>query len=156
MRGELRISTYTEDPLSVGAYGPLLDEAGRPVLTLSGLRPVKGGVVGRAREAATREQAEALRGLKLHVRRDTLPPAEEDEFYLADLVGLRVESEAGQALGTVKSVHDFGAGDLIEVQPERGASWWLPFTREAVPQVLIAEGRLVCVPPPEEDDGQPG
>jgi len=113
---------------------------------------VKGAVIARARGIETRDQAEALRGLTLHVRRDDLPaPEDDDEFYLADLIGLKVESPDGEALGLIKGVQDFGAGDLLEIQPARGPSWWLPFTREAVPQVLIAEGRIIAVKPDETE-----
>ena len=83
--------------------------------------------------------------------RDALPPPEDDEFYLADLVGLRVETAEGQVLGAVRGVQDFGAGDLLEVKPEGGPSFWLPFTREAVPEVDIAGGRLLAVPPAETE-----
>lgn len=153
VRGEVRITTFTADPLSLQDYGLLLRQDGSPGLTLSQARVSKGGVVARAREVETREQAEALRGLRLFIARDRLPEPEEDEFYLADLIGLSVASPEGEAMGTVKSVHDFGAGDLIEVQPEAGPSWWLPFTRENVPEVLIAEQRLVVIRPEETDDG---
>jgi len=155
VRGEVRITTFTADPLAIAQYRALLGEDGAHALTITAARPVKGGAVVRAEEVTTREQAEALRGLQLYVARASLPPPDEDEFYLADLVGLRVETQDGAQIGLVRSVHDFGAGDLIEVQPEHGASWWLPFTRQAVPQVLIGEGRLVCVPPVEEADGAP-
>jgi len=151
VRGEIRITTFTEDPMAVSAYGALLNDSGQPALTLSGARPVKGGVIARAKEVATREAAEALRGLRLFITRESLPAPEEDEFYLADLIGLAVETIGGEALGKVKSVHDFGAGDLLEIQPPAGASWWLPFTRENVPEVKIAEGRLIAVRPAETE-----
>ncbi|HMP61993.1 MAG TPA: ribosome maturation factor RimM, partial [Phenylobacterium sp.] len=83
--------------------------------------------------------------------RDSLPPPDEDEFYLADLIGLSVATAEGEVLGKVKSVQDFGAGDLLEIQPPAGASWWLPFTRETVPEVKIPEGRLVAVRPAETE-----
>lgn len=117
------------------------------MLTLTVGRATKGGVVGRAQEVTTREQAEALRGLKLHVPRDSLPEPDEDEFYLADLIGLTVETAAGEVLGIVRAVQDFGAGDLLEIAPAHGAAWYLPFTKAAVPEVRLAEGRLIAVPP---------
>jgi 16S rRNA processing protein RimM len=155
VRGEVRITTFTADPLALTDYGALLRQDGSAGLTLSAVRVAKGGVIARAKEIETREQAEALRGLRLFIPRDRLPEPEEDEFYLADLIGLAVASPEGEAMGTVKSVHDFGAGDLIEVQPEAGPSWWLPFTRENVPEVLIAERRIVAVRPPEIDGDAP-
>jgi 16S rRNA processing protein RimM len=132
-------------------YRRLLREHGAPALTLTSGRPVKGGLVARAEEVATREQAEALRGLKLFIPRDILPEAEEDEFYVADLVGLDVETPEGEPLGRVRSVHDFGAGDLLEIAPPQGATWWLPFTRAAVPEVRLAERKVIAVPPAETE-----
>ncbi|MDP1617718.1 ribosome maturation factor RimM [Phenylobacterium sp.] len=151
VRGELRITTFTEAPMSLAAFKALLRQDGSPGLTLTGARPVKGGVVCRAKEVETREQAEALRGLNLFIPRDALPDPDEDEFYLTDLIGAAVETPAGERLGEVKSVQDFGAGDLLEVQPTSGPSWWLPFTRDNVPEVKLAEGRLIAIPPEETE-----
>ena len=151
VRGEVRITTFTEDPMSLAAFKALLRQDGSPALTLTSARPVKGGVVARAKEIATREQAEAARGLTLFIPRDALPAPDEDEFYLTDLIGAAVEMPDGEPLGEVKSVQDFGAGDLLEVQPASGPSWWLPFTRDNVPEVKLAEGRLIAVPPEETE-----
>jgi 16S rRNA processing protein RimM len=150
VRGEVRITTFTEDPMALTRYRGLVRKDGAPGLTLSGARPVKGGVIARAKEIETKEQADALRGLELFIPREALPPPEEDEFYLADLIGLSVVDPEGAAIGVVKTVQDFGAGDLLEIDPATGGpSWWLPFTREAVPEVHIGEGRLVAVRPQE-------
>jgi 16S rRNA processing protein RimM len=149
VKGEVRISAYTADPMALVGYRDLKRENGAPGLTLTGARPAKGGVIARATEIESREQAEALRGLKLYIARGVLPEPEEDEFYVADLVGLAVETPGGEPLGRVKSVQDFGAGDLLEVQPETGASWYLPFTRDAVPEVRIADGKVIAVRPDE-------
>ncbi|MDP1641659.1 MAG: ribosome maturation factor RimM [Phenylobacterium sp.] len=151
VRGELRITTFTEDPMSLGAFKALLRQDGSPALTITSARPVKGGVVARAKEIETREQAEAARGLRLFIPREALPAPEEDEFYLTDLIGAVVETPAGERLGEVKSVQDFGAGDLLEVQPASGPSWWLPFTRDNVPEVKLAEGKLIAIPPEETE-----
>jgi 16S rRNA processing protein RimM len=152
VKGEVRITSLTADPLAIGGYGTLLREDGSPALTLQGGRVAKGGVITRAEGVETRDEAEALRGLKLYVRRDSLPPVEEeDEYYVADLVGLGVQAADGEALGRVKSVHDFGAGDLLEIEPPTGPSWWLPFTREAVPEVRMAERLIVAVKPDETE-----
>jgi len=147
VKGEIRINTFTADPLALRQYKALKREDGSPALTLTSARAVKGGVIARAKGVETRDQAEALRGLTLYVRREDLPPPDEDEFYLADLIGLSVGTSAGETLGRIKAVNDFGAGDLLEIQPPRGASWWLPFTREAVPEVRIAEGKIIASPP---------
>jgi len=152
VKGEVRITSFTADPTALVDYKTLVREDGSPGLTLTSGRAAKGGVVVRAKEVETRDQAEALRGLKLYIPRDRLPEPEEDEFYVTDLIGLAVQSPDGEALGTIRSVQDFGAGDLLEVQPpEGGATWYLPFTREAVPEVRIADGVVVAVKPLETE-----
>jgi 16S rRNA processing protein RimM len=151
VKGEVRITSFTADPMALVDYKDLRREDGSPGLTLIGGRAAKGSVVARVREVETREQAEALRGLKLYILRDVLPEPEEDEFYVADLVGLDVVTAEGEPLGVVRSVHDFGAGDLLEIQPPQGASWWLPFTREAVPEVRLAARQVVAVKPEETE-----
>ncbi len=150
VRGEVRLTAFTEAPANLLRYGPLLDAAGAPRLTLTGGRAVKGALVGRALEIADREAAEAMRGLKLYVPRDALPATSgEDEVYLDDLIGAAAISPAGEPLGRIRSVADFGAGDLLEIEPEDGASWWVPFTRDAVPELRLDERRVVVVRPAE-------
>ena len=147
VRGEVKVTTFTADPMALADYKTLLRQDGSPALAIASARPAKGGIVARLKGVADRNAAEALRGLKLYIPRDSLPEPEEDEFYLADLVGLFVETAEGEALGTVKAVQDFGAGDLLEIQPRAGATWWLPFTRQAVPEVRLAQGKLIAAPP---------
>ena len=150
VRGEVRITSFTAEPLALLDYKALKRQDGSPGLTLTSGRVAKGGVVCRAKEVETRDQAEALRGLKLYIDRAALPAPDEDEFYVTDLIGLAVVTADGEPLGTVKAVQDFGAGDLLEITPpEGGATWYLPFTLEAVPEVRIAEGVVVAVPPAE-------
>jgi len=149
VKGEVRLTAYTADPMALLEYRDLKRETGAPGLTLTSARPHKGGVVVHAREVETREQAEALRGLRLYIAREALPALEEDEYYLVDLIGLTVQTSDGESLGVVREVRDFGAGDLLEIQPAAGASWWLPFTREAVPEVRLAERVIVAVRPDE-------
>ena len=151
VRGEIRITTFTEDPLALAAYRVLTREDGSPGLTITTARAVKGAVIARAAGIDTRDQAEALRGLKLFIAREALPAPDEDEFYHADLLGLILETPEGELMGKVKTIQDFGAGDLIEVQPPMGASWWLPFTRETVPEVRLSEGKLIAIRPAEID-----
>ena len=151
VRGDLRVTSFTADPMALAGFRDLRRADGSPAPALTGARPVKGGLVARAAGVETREQAEALRGLKLHVLREALPAPEEDEFYLTDLVGLKVETPEGKVLGAVRGVQDFGAGDLLEVKPEGAPSFWLPFTREAVPEVDVLGGRIVAVPPTETE-----
>jgi len=149
VKGEVRITAYTAEPEALLAYRDLKREDGSPGLTLTNGRPAKGGVVARASEIETREQAEALRGLKLYIPREVLPEPEADEFYVTDLIGLSVETIEGEPLGRIREVRDFGAGDILEIQPPTGPSWYLPFTREAVPEVRIAERKVIAVKPEE-------
>lgn len=149
VKGEVRITAYTEEPLTLLKYGALLREDGSPGLTLTGGRAQKGALIARADQIRTPEEADALRGLDLHIRRDALPEPEADEFYLADLIGLAAVSPDGEPLGQVKSVRDFGAGDILEIQPKAGPSWFVAFTRDNVPDLRIAEGEVVVARPGE-------
>lgn len=152
VRGELRITSYTSDPMSLVSYRELRREDGRPALTLQSGRAAKGGIIARAKEVATPEQANALRGLRLHVPRSVLPATEEDEFYLTDLIGLQARTPEGEALGRIRAVPNFGAGDMLEIEPEGGGrSWYLPFTRDCAPEVRIAEGYVTAVKPVETE-----
>jgi 16S rRNA processing protein RimM len=155
VRGEVRITTFTQDPLALLDYGPLLRADGGHGLTLVSARAAKGGVIARTPQITTPEQADALRGLELFVPRAALPDPDEDEFYLADLIGLRAQDPAGAPVGRIKAVQNFGAGDLLEIEPAQGGpSWWLAFTRETTPVVSIAEGYVVIVRP-DEVEGEP-
>jgi 16S rRNA processing protein RimM len=151
VKGEVRISAYTEDPMALLGYRVLLREGGEAGLTLESGRAQKKDFVGRAAEVSTREDAERLRGLRLYVPRAALPVPDEDEFYLVDLLGLEARSPQGEALGKIRSVQDFGAGDLLEIAPERGASWWVAFTKETAPIVNIAGGFVTVVRPTEDE-----
>lgn len=153
VRGDVRVTAYTADPMALLAYRDLLRADGSTGLTLLSGRPDKNGVVGKAKEIATKEQADAMRGQKLFVPRDRLPEPEEDEFYLTDLVGLQARDLDDAVVGTVKSVQNFGASDMLEISPkEGGPTWYLPFTREAAPDLRISEGWLRIVRPTEVDE----
>jgi 16S rRNA processing protein RimM len=143
VRGALKLKCFTEDPANVGAYGPLVDEDGRRLFAVRVIGPAKGGVIVEAHGITDRDAAEALRGLRLYVPRHRLPEPDADAFYWEDLVGLEVQDPAGQAMGRVVAVHDFGAGEVIEYQGESGAAAMVPFTLAAVPEVDLAAGRLV-------------
>jgi len=161
VRGELRITTYTEDPLAVFRYRDLKREDGAAALTLQTARVAKGGIIVRAKEVADKDQADRLRGLRLFVPRDALPPPDEDEFYLADLIGLEAKGVDGEPFGRIKAVHDFGAGDILELDPGDGRPTRLiPFTKEAVPEVKLprndAPGHVVVIPPREEEGADEG
>jgi 16S rRNA processing protein RimM len=150
VKGDLRITPFTGEPDALLRYAVLKLEDGSPALTLTGGRVANGAVIAQAREVVTREQAQALRGLRLYIDRDSLPEPDEDEFYLADLIGVSVRSPRGEAMGCVKSVHNFGAGDLLEIAPaDGGPTWWAPFTLAVVPEVRLAEGLIVVDRPPE-------
>ncbi|RMF01629.1 MAG: ribosome maturation factor RimM [Alphaproteobacteria bacterium] len=152
VRGEVRIKTYTAQPLAIADYGPLQDEAGTARFTILAVRPAKQGVIARIEGVATREEAEALKGTPLYVPRAALPEigaeAEPDTYYHADLIGLVAVSAAGSALGQVVAVHNFGAGDLLEVRPATGgASVLVPFTRAIVPEIDFEAGWMLMIPP---------
>lgn len=147
VRGEIRIESFTGDSEDCFAYGPLLDEAGRTILTVTSHRPMKKGWAAKAEEIATREDAEAMKGTLLHVPRDAMPETDEDEFYLSDLEGLAVRHANGRKMGVIKRVADFGGGDLLEIKGT-GPSWFLPFTKEYAPTVDLDEG-VVYIDPPD-------
>jgi 16S rRNA processing protein RimM len=156
VKGEVRVTAWTADPMALLDYRDLLRADGSPGLTLLSGRLDKNGVVGRAKEIATKEAADALRGLKLFVPRARLPEPEEDEFYLTDLIGLEARDPEDAVLGRVKSVQNFGASDMLEIAPATGGpTWYLPFTREAVPDLHIADGWLRAVRPTEVDEREP-
>lgn len=140
IRGELRVKTFTEDPMALGDYGPLHTAAGR-ALVVKDIRPAKGVAVVRFDGVTSRNDAEALNGEALFVDRSALPEdLDEEEFYYADLIGLSVFDETNTTLGKVAAVHDFGAGDLLEVRPVRGPTYMIPFTRDAVPDIDLGQG----------------
>ncbi len=149
LKGELRIKTFTEDPLSIGSYGPLQDEAGLRQFNISNVKAVKDGVVARLKGISTREQADALKGVEFYVERARLPDVEDDSsFYFEDLIGLVAINQNGSALGQVVSVQNFGAGDLLEVRPATGGPTVLvPFTEEIIPDIDFEGGWLLMLPP---------
>ncbi|CAO3376558.1 ribosome maturation factor RimM [Azospirillum argentinense] len=144
VRGLVKVKSFTEDAQAVASYGPLSDERGarRFALTLQGT--MKDLFLVRVDGIATREQAQELTGVRLYVDRSALPETEdEDEFYHADLIGLRAELADGTVWGTVKALYDFGAGDVLEIRTESGPLEMLPFTRACVPVVDVKGGRVV-------------
>ena len=153
VRGEVRIKSFTADPMALANYGALTSEDGARTFEIEALRPAKEVVIARLAGVADREATEALRNLRLYVPRDRLPAADADEFYYADLIGLAAVDADGTAIGTVAALHNFGGGDLIEITSETGGpSVLLPFTKAVVPEVDIAGGRVVVDPPAEAAD----
>jgi 16S rRNA processing protein RimM len=147
IRGEVRLRSFTGDPMAVTSYGPLESEDGKQRFEIEALRPAKDVFVARLRGVADRDAAEKLTNLRLYVSRDKLPPAEEGEFYHADLVGLVAVTPDGAALGTVSAVLNFGAGDILEIKPVSGEPLLVPFTDTTVPDIDMKAGRMVVVPP---------
>ncbi len=164
VRGELRVKPFTTDPETLFGLGPMLDEQGAVFLTLGRRRIIPDGYAVFAKEVPTREAAMALASRRLYVPRAALPETDDDEFYHADLVGLRVVTLAGEDLGEIRSVQNYGATDLIEIwkTPGERQPWMLPFTLEIVPHVDLAKGEVTVVPPEgmgpgaeTSDDGAP-
>ena len=150
VRGLVRVKPFTADPAAVTAYGPVGDEAGRRRFALTLLNRHKDQWLARIDGIDDRNAAEGLRGTGLFVDRSALPPPDDDdEFYHADLIGLAVVLPDGSRIGQVRAVHDFGAGDLLELTADDGRIVTVPFTREAVPEVDLSAGRVVVVPPEE-------
>lgn len=148
IRGDLLIEAYTSEPGGIAAYGALQTEDGARELTLRIVRITPKGVIAHAKGVDDRNAAEALRGTSLYVERDRLPPPEDDEYYFADLVGLRAEDETGNEIGRVVAVQNYGAGDLLELRKSgQRATELIPFTQACVPTVDIAGGRVVIIPP---------
>jgi 16S rRNA processing protein RimM len=153
VRGEVKLWTFTEDPLAVKHYGPLATKDGARQFEVTHAREAKGHLVATLKGIATREDAERLNGLELYIAREKLPATDEDEYYHADLIGLAAVTPANEPLGRVIAIHNFGAGDIIEIAPLSGATMLLPFTNAVVPSVDLAGGRVV-VELPEEIDGE--
>ena len=147
VRGAVRIKSFTAKPEDVAGYGPLEDESGRQRFSLRLVGATKGVLIGWLSGVADRDRAEALRGLRLYLPRTALPPTDEEEFYHADLIGLDAVLGDGTPLGQVKAVHDFGAGDTLEIERPEGPPAMVPFTKQVVPVVDLDAGRLVVDPP---------
>ena len=163
VKGELRIKPFTDNPKDVGAYGPVETEDGTRVLTLTGLKVKGDDVTAWAEEVKSREEAMALKGTRLYVPKDRLPVTAEDEFYYADLVGLAVNTKETDEIGQVIAVHDFGAGDVLEIRLRKDKrAVMVPFTKACVPQIDIPAGQIVIDPPdglfdrpdPKEEGGK--
>lgn len=156
IKGEVLVKTYTEAPENIAAYGPLTSEDRTAEIALTIVRITNKGVIARVAGVTDRNGAEALKGVKLCVARDKLPEPDEDEWYYSDLIGLAVYDTDGAKLGTVKHMHNFGAGDLLELQFSDGrASELIAFNRETVLQVDIAR-RCITVVLPREVAAVPG
>jgi 16S rRNA processing protein RimM len=148
VKGEVKLWSFTADPAAVKDYGPLESEDGTLQVEIEALRPAKDHLVARLSGVRDRDAAARLTNVDLYVPRDRLPAPAPEEFYHADLIGLRAESPEGAALATIVGIHDFGAGDLLELRPlGRSSTVLMPFTAATVPVVDIAGGRIVIDPP---------
>ena len=155
VRGAVKLWTFTEDPLAVTRYGPLSTKDGARSFEVAHAREGKGHVVATFKGVATRNEAERLNGFELYVPRERLPATDDGEYYHADLIGLAALSTGGEPLGRVIAVHNFGAGDLIEVAPANGATMLLPFSSAVVPTVDLAGGRVLIELPGEIEGDDP-
>jgi 16S rRNA processing protein RimM len=145
--------TFTEDPLAVQSYGPLMTKDGARQFEIANVREANDHLVATFKGIATRNDAEKLNGIELYVPREKLPAIDNDEYYHADLIGLTAVNAADEPLGRVVAIHNFGAGDIIEIAPPKGATMLLPFTNAVVPTVDIAGGRVV-IDLPQEIEGE--
>jgi len=163
VRGEVKIKSFTEQVRDVAAYGPVEDEGGTRRFAIKIRGEAKGLVIASLDGVGDRNAAEALKGLRLYVPRAALgkkpkrAPKGTDRWFVADLVGLAAVDTKGEALGTVKNVANYGAGDILEVTTATGDTQLFAFTKRTVPEVDIANGRVVIDPPVEveakEEDG---
>jgi 16S rRNA processing protein RimM len=149
LRGGVHLRSFTEDPHAFATYGPLETEDRSRRLEIESMRPSKDGFTVRFHGLTKREAAEALRNVNLYVDRGALPVAEDGEFYHADLIGLAAVTSSGETLGEVIAIHNFGAGDIIELRLKDGDTTMLAFDEATVPEVDIAGGRIVVETPAE-------
>ncbi|MBD1204623.1 MAG: 16S rRNA processing protein RimM [Rhodobacteraceae bacterium] len=153
VQGEVRLKSFCADPEAIASYGPLWTEDGSRSFTVKLTRAnVSGGLGVRLSGVLTKEQADALKGTQLFADREKLPALPDDEFYHADLIGLTAQDTGGVTLGTVRAVHNHGAGDMLEILgPGMKTALLVPFTLAVVPTVDLAAGRIV-VDMPEETE----
>jgi 16S rRNA processing protein RimM len=156
VRGAVKLWTFTEDPFAVTRYGPLSTKDGARTFEVAHAREAKGHLVATLKGVTSRNEAERLNGVELYVARDKLPTTDEDEYYHADLIGLSAETTSGAMLGKIIAIHNFGAGDIIEIAQASGGTMLLPFSNAVVPTVDIAGGRVLIELPQEIDGGIEG
>lgn len=144
VKGEIRIKSFTANPIDIFKYAPFLNEKGAVLFEIKSFREIKDGFAFYTKKPITREEAMALRNTKIYVNRDKLPPIGDDEFYHIDLIGLKVESLIGENLGRVANIMN-GAQDILEISdhPNLKKAWLLPFTLANVPIIDVAGGRMI-------------
>ena len=150
IRGELRIKSFCEDTESLKIYGSLCDRSGKNWYKITSIRPQKSQFVVRIKNITDRTQAEALKGTELFLPRNRLADLDdEDEFYEIDLIGLKVKDVEGEFIGTIIAVPDFGAGCLLEIQPEKGETFYVPFSKDIVP-VVDTKAKVITLDLPDD------
>ncbi|MEL6686237.1 MAG: ribosome maturation factor RimM [Pseudomonadota bacterium] len=145
VHGNIKVKSFTDDPLAFADYGPLFSETGEKLFTPKNARPVGKFFSLSVEERFSREAIEAMKSTKLFVPRNALPEPEEDEYYYSDLIGMQVEDQHGETVGIVQAVHEFGAGDTLEIKPAKGPSFFHPFTLTHAPTVDLKNRRIVIV-----------
>ncbi|MBN9316680.1 MAG: ribosome maturation factor RimM [Devosia sp.] len=156
IKGEVRVQSFTEDPLALVSYGPLMTNKAGLTIRILAARTTTNVLVARIEGVNDRSAAEKLNGVELYIDRALLPEIDdEDDFYHADLLGLRAQLADGTSLGTVSAIPNYGAGDILEVRDERSGDTFLyPFTKAVVPEIRVRDGYLVIAPPIEADPGE--
>lgn len=143
LQGEFKLLSFMEDPFSVLEYSPLLNEKGETALVITKAREHKGTLVVKAQDVPDRTAADKIKGLKLYIDRADLPEAEDGEYYITDLIGMKAYDASGNEVGRVMNVDNFGAGDLLDIKPLEGPSFYLLFTDENVPEIDLEAKRIV-------------
>jgi 16S rRNA processing protein RimM len=154
IRGEVRLQSFTEEPLALARYKTFTTNRPGLTVTIASARGTTNMLVARLEGVNDRTAAEKLNGVELYVDREALPPPEDEDFYHADLIGLRAQLEDGTVLGEVTAVPNFGAGDILEVKSDAGEIFLFPFTRVVVPHVHAKDGYLVIDPPLDAAPGE--
>jgi 16S rRNA processing protein RimM len=155
VRGAVKLWTFTEDPFAVTRYCPLFSKDGLQRFEITKAREANGFLVATLEGITNRNEAERLNGIELYIARDKLPATDEDEYYHTDLIGLAAVTRSGEQLGRIVAIHNFGAGDILEVAPENGPTMLLPFSNAVVPEVDLKGGRVVIDPPQEIEGDEP-
>jgi 16S rRNA processing protein RimM len=155
VRGQVRVTSFTEDKTALGDYGPLSGKDGRKYC-VTHARAAKNVLVVSFKEIKTRQQAESLRGVELFVERNSLPEnIDENEFYLCDLIGMEAIDSQRHIIGRIQAVPNFGAGDLLEISPKLesgtfgGNSWFIAFTGTNVPDIDLDNKQVTIIRPSE-------
>lgn len=152
LRGEVKAKIFTATPDALPRYGVLHAGDGRS-FRITAFRSTKPGEAVIAFEGIRdRTAAEALKGVQLFVARDALPETGDDEFYHADLIGLEAQDSEGRIIGKVGALHNYGAGDVMEIAVPDGDTILIAFTRETVPIINIAQGYIVVAVPEDDED----